>query len=80
MTETGGHGRHHDRPEAQQAGLPDRVPRGGPFGAPIDCEVNHHDGVLLDDADQQNNADHGNDRQFDVEKPQRQQRAEACRR
>ncbi len=27
----------------------------------LECEVNHHDGVLLHDADQKNDADQGHD-------------------
>ena len=53
-----GHGRHHDRPEAQQAGLIDRLARRLALVAlGLEREVDHHDGVLLDDADQQNDAD-----------------------
>src|SRR6516162_10648949 len=45
--------RHHDRPEAQQASLVDRLPRALAFYAlGLQGEVDHHDRVLLDDADQ----------------------------
>src|SRR5690606_27290872 len=53
-----GQGGHQDRPEAQQGGAEDGIPRTHslvPFG--LQGEVDHHDRVLLDDADQQNDAD-----------------------
>ena len=75
------HGGHQDRPEAQQAGFVDRVARALVFLAlGGECEIDHHDGVLLHDADQQNDADHGDDAQIGVEQHQRQQRADAGRR
>ena len=40
-------------------------------------EVDHHDAVLLDDADQQNDADEGDQRELGIEHLQREQRAEA---
>jgi hypothetical protein len=43
-------------------------------------EVDHHDGVLLHDADQQDDADQPDDIQLHVEEQQRQQRAGAGRR
>ncbi|CAF1788575.1 hypothetical protein NRS6108_04606 [Bacillus subtilis] len=43
-------------------------------------EVDHHDRVLLDDADQQNQRDHRDHRQFGVGAEQRQQRTDARRR
>ena len=54
--------RHHDRPEAEQRGLIDRLLRAqalGPFG--MQSKIDHHDGILLDDADQQDDADERND-------------------
>src|SRR5260370_322430 len=56
--EQGGHGRHHDRAEAQQACL-----KNGFLGwlvldsFGLEREVDHHDGVFLYDADEQNNSD-----------------------
>ena len=50
--------RHQDRPEPQQARLPDRILRrhaAATFRG--DREVHHHDAVLLHDADQQDHAD-----------------------
>jgi hypothetical protein len=43
-------------------------------------EVDHHDAVLLDDADQQDDADQRDHRQVEVEDHQHQQRADAGRR
>src|SRR5579863_8962496 len=57
-----GHGGHHDGAEAQQARLID-----GLFGRlafltfRFEGEVDHHDGVLLDDTDQKNDAYKSND-------------------
>jgi hypothetical protein len=52
------HGCHHDWPEAQQAGLIDRLCRCEALLALRDqCEINHHDGVLLDDTDQKDDGD-----------------------
>ena len=65
--EHGGEGRHHDRAEAQQAGLGDRLARLQPLAPGLEGEVDHHDRVLLDDADQQNDADRGDDRELDAE-------------
>ena len=42
--------------------------------------VDHHDGVLLHDADQQQHADHGDDAEFDARQLQCQQCADAGRR
>ena len=50
--EQGGHGGHHDRPEAPQAGFEDRIGRRRPAAFGIDREVDHHDGIFLHNADQ----------------------------
>ena len=52
------HRRHHDRPETQQAGLVDRLLRAFAF-LPLGLQgkVDHHDRVLLHNADQQDDAD-----------------------
>ena len=76
-----GQRRHHDRAEAQQARLHDRIRRRHalvPFG--LEREVDHHDRVLLDDAHQQDDADQADDRQILPEQHQRQDRADAGRR
>ena len=78
--EQGADGRHHDRPEAEQRGLHDRGLGIRPLPAPFDREVDHHDGVLLHDADQHDHADHGDDRKVHVEEHQRGQRTDAGRR
>ena len=50
--------RHQDRPEALQAGLVDRLLRRQPaLALGFEREVDHHDAVLLHDADQQDDAD-----------------------
>ena len=52
------HRSHHDRPEAQQACLINRVVRIlALFALGFEREIDHHDGVLLHDADQQHDAD-----------------------
>ena len=56
------HGGHHDGAEAQQAGLIDGVDRRHMLHAfGFKREIDHHDGVLLHDADQQHDADQRND-------------------
>ena len=47
---------------------------------PLQREVDHHDGVLLDDADQHDHADKGVERQRQADQIQRQQRAHRRRR
>jgi hypothetical protein len=42
-------------------------------------EIDHHDGVLLDDADQQDDADQRDDAELGVGEHERQQRAHAGR-
>ncbi len=57
-----GHGGHHDGAEAQQAGLVDGVQRRHAlFALRVEREIDHHDGVLLHDADQQDDADQRDD-------------------
>ena len=73
--------RHHDRAEAQQAGLHDRLVRRHALMAfGFEREVDHHDRVLLDDAHQQNDADQADHRQILPEQHQRQDGADAGRR
>jgi len=55
---SGRQGRHQDRAKAQQAGLVDGFARTLAFLAfSVERKVDHHDGVLFDDADQQDDAD-----------------------
>src|SRR5712672_1473638 len=74
------HRGHQDRPEAQDAGLIDRF-----FGrqamAVFDLlgKINQHDSVLLDDTDEQDEADNRDYAQVDVNRHQQQQRADAGR-
>ena len=76
-----GHRCHHNRPETQQAGFADGRPRIQPLLAlGLNGKVDHHDGVFLDDADQQDDADQGYDAEFSTESEQRQQCADASRR
>ena len=76
-----GHGGHHDRAEAQQAGLVDGLHRRQPFGAlGVERKVNHHDGVLLHDADQQDDADQRDQGKVLAAQQQREQRAHTRRR
>src|SRR6266576_366139 len=60
-----GHRGHHDGPETQQAGFVNGVERRLAFLAfSFEREVNHHDGVFLDDADQQDDANERDDAKF----------------
>ncbi len=62
------HRGHHDWPESQQTGLMDCLKRAFAFVAlGYQREVDHHDGVFLDDADQENDADEGDQRQVVAE-------------
>ena len=79
-----GHGGHHDRAEADQAGFVDRL--FGGFCVLALCrvsalrfngEVDHHDGILLDNADQHDQADEAIQIQIHLEQHQREQCAEA---
>src|SRR6266481_8986617 len=75
------HRRHHDRAKALERGIEDRLfgphPK-GPLG--IKREVDHHDGVLLDDADEQDDGDHPHQRQVVAGDHERDQRPDASRR
>ena len=79
-TEQGRHGGHHDRAETQQAGPVDRVLRARPGPALVlDREIDHEDGVLLHDADEQDDADERHDREIGARDEQGQDRAAAGR-
>ena len=73
--------RHHDGTEAHQAGLIDRLARGKPAVAfRLEREIDHHDGVLLDDADEEQDADEGEEREGRVRDDEGENRADARRR
>src|SRR3954470_4148080 len=68
---------HHDRAEANDARLVDRLGRRlSLISLRLDCEVDHHDGVLLHDADQHDHADEAVDVEIEPEDQQRHDRAE----
>ncbi len=75
-----GHGGHHDGAEAQETGLINGIVGSfSLFALGFQRKVNHHDGVLLHDADEQDDADDGHDGQFLFANHQRQQSAHAGR-
>ena len=79
-TEQGRIGGHHDRPEAQEARLENRLRRGKAATAlSFQRKVDHHDGIFLDEADEQDDADQTDDAEFGVTDHQRQHRANAGR-
>ena len=64
--EHGRHRGHQDRPEPQQARLVDCIARRlALLRSACEREVDHHDRVLLDDADQQHDADDADHVQFE---------------
>ena len=66
--QAGGQRRHQDGPEAQQAGLAHRlIRRESARSLGVEREVDDQDGVLLDDADQQEQADQRDDGQLQPE-------------
>ena len=74
------HGRHHNGPETHDAGLIDGVfGRLVFFALRIKSEVNHHDGVFLDDADQQQDADQGDDVQVVVREQESEESSNTSR-
>src|SRR5579883_2453906 len=76
--EQGRTGGHHDGAESQQTGLVDRLLRREALAAlGVEREINHHDGVFLDQADEQDHADQPHDAELGLEEHQRQHRADA---
>ena len=60
-----GHGGHHDGAKPEQTGLVNCVRRVlAIFALRLEGEVNHHDSVFLNDADQQDDAYERHDAQF----------------
>jgi len=75
------HRGHHDRSEAQQASLIDRLFRPEVLIAlGIEREIDHHDRVLFDDPDQQNDSNEGDHAQVVLEQHQHDKRTNARRR
>ena len=75
-----GHRGHHDGAEAQQARLIDGLDRRQALLAlGLQGKVDHHDGILLHDADEQDDADQRDDAQFGSGEQQRQNGAHAGR-
>src|SRR5262249_45053750 len=65
------HRRHENRPEAFDASLIDRLlRREALFSLGVKGEVDKHNAVLLDDADQQEDADDGNHAQIEAKRHQ----------
>ena len=80
-TERCRHGGHEDGPKTQQTRLAHGLQRRDAARAlGLERKVDDHDGVLLDDANQQKHADERNDGELHVEKHERQHRAHARRR
>src|SRR5450759_4548120 len=76
-TKQGGHSRHHNRPEAQQACLIYGFARRLAFFAlSIKGKVNHHNGILLHDADEQDDTYDTDDAQVASGNHEREQRAD----
>ncbi len=72
-----GHGGHHDGPEAQNTAGVDGVEGAHAFGAlGFNGEIDHHDGVLLHDAEEHDQADKGVEVEILMEDLEREQRAE----
>ena len=77
-TEHGRRRRHENGAEAQLAGFKDGVARSLPvFALRYKSKVDHHDRVLFDDADQQNDADDRDHVEVDLEQHQRKHRSNA---
>ncbi len=77
-TEQRSHRGHHDGPETKQARFVDGIQRRLPFLAlGLQREVDHHDGVFLDDADEQDDADQRDDAELRPAKKQRENGANA---
>ena len=80
-TEQRRHGGHQDRPKPQERCPGDRLARREALLAlRVQGEIDHHDGVFLDDADQQDDADDAEHVQIVAGDDQSQHGADACRR
>ncbi len=79
-TQQSRHRGHQDRPEAQHAGLVDRLfRRHAVLALGLQGKIDQHDAVLLDDADQQDDADQRDHAQIEVKRHEQQERADARR-
>src|ERR1035438_470927 len=79
--EQSGHGGHHDGPEAQQAGLIDGFNgRQALVALCLQSKVDHHDGVLFDNAYEQDDADEGDDAEVGTGEQEGEDGAHAGRR
>src|SRR4051812_41466185 len=75
------HGRHHDRSEAEQARLVNRLERRDALVAlRFERKIDHHDRVLLHDADQEHDPDQRDHVEVALAHDEREQRADARRR
>ena len=75
------HGGHQDWAKAEQTCFKNGISRALPLlPFHLEGEIDHHDGVLFDNADQQHDADDGNHVEIDSEKRQGQHGAHARRR
>ena len=73
-----GHGGHHDGTETQDASFVNGVNRGFSFDAlGLQREIDHHDCVLFNNSDEQNNSDERDDVEVGVEKENCEQRADS---
>ena len=71
-------GGHHDGPEPEKARAVNRLlGRHLLVALRLKRKVDHHDGVLLHDADEQDDADEGDDRKLALAHHERQERADA---
>src|SRR5579859_544951 len=75
-----GHGGHQDGTETQHAGFEDGVFGGfAAFALRLQRKVNHHNGIFLYDADEENDSDDGDDIEVLLEKHESEHRADAGR-
>ena len=71
------HGRHHDRRKrSRQASKIARSRRQAALTLAFECKVDHHISILLDDADQKDDANEGDERELGFEELQRQERTD----
>src|ERR1051325_348574 len=71
------HGGHHDWPKTEQAALINGFKRSFALALRLNCKIDHHDGVLFNDADQHDKSDKSINVQIKAENHQSQQRAKS---